>query len=278
MNNIKLVIKGFIVGLGKIVPGVSGGMLAILLGVYEDSIEAISHFFSNWKKNSIFLGMLGVGILLSIVLMSNFIDFSLEHYYLPTMLLFIGLMLGSFSSLKGEIEGTNCKKYLLHLIIPFLLMLLLQCSKTNNVFIYDGSLKSIFFLFLFGVIDAVTMVVPGVSGTAILMLFGFYDMFLETIAHLFDFEMFNATLNILLPFGLGILIGLLLTIKLVSYLLKYHSISFHYIIISFFLSSVFLLLLQTLKQNYTVSTLMISFFLFIIGYFVSKCFDSYYKE
>lgn len=278
MDNIKLILKGFVVGLGKIIPGVSGGMLAILLGVYEDAIEAISHFFRNWKKNITFLSLLAFGILLSIVLMSNFIDFSLEHYYLPTMLLFIGLMLGGFSSLKREVEGSNYKNYILHLLIPFISMFLLQYFRSNALFIYDGSLKSIFFLFLFGFIDAVTMVVPGISGTAILMLFGFYDMFLETIAHLFDMELFNITFQILFPFGIGMIVGIFVTIKIVSYLLKYYSVSFHYIVISFFLSSIFLLLLQTLKQNYTLSTLLISFILFFIGYFISKCFDNHYKE
>lgn len=278
MNQIKLIIKGFVVGLGKIIPGVSGGMLAMSLGVYEKGIQSVSHFFSDPKKNSLFLGMLGIGALFSITFLSGIIDFSLEHYYLPTMLLFIGLMLGGFSSIKKEVEGTNYKQYLTYLLLPFLLMMVLEFYKSDTIFVFDGSLKSYFFMFLFGMIDAITMIVPGISGTAILMLFGCYDMLLETFSHMLDLSQLFVSIKILLPFGMGMFIGVLLTIKLVSYLLEKHSISFYYIIISFFLSSIFLLLLQTLKQNYPVGAIIFGVLCFIIGYFSSKMFDIHYNS
>lgn len=274
MNNIKLIFKGFIVGLGKIIPGVSGGMLAILLGVYEQSVQAIAHFFRDWKKNIIFLSCLGIGVIGAIVLMSGVIEFSLEHFYLPTMLLFIGLMLGGFSSLKREVEGTNYKKYLPHLLIPFFLMILFSFSQKGNFILYDknGPLM----IFLFGVIDAITMVVPGISGTAILMLLGFYPMLLDTFSHLFDLDYLNSTIQIMGPFGFGIIIGTILTIKIVSYLLEKHTISFHYTIISFFLSSILLLALETFKHNYSVGIVLLSFVFFFIGNFISKFFSKNY--
>lgn len=277
MNYIKLIIKGFVVGLGKIIPGVSGGMIAIALGIYEEVIEAIAHFFTSFKKNILFLVPIGIGILLSMIGMSGIINYSLEHYYLPTMLLFVGLMLGGFSSIKKEVEGTNYKQYLGYLLIPLLLMLLLHYSQGNEVFIFDGSFKDLFLLFLIGMIDAVTMIVPGISGTAILMLLGCYTMLLETFSNLFNLSLFATTIKVLLPFSFGILVGVLITVKIVAYLLERHSISFHYTIISFFLSSVFLLLLQTFKQNYSISTILISFLTFFIGYFISKLFDRHYN-
>ena len=147
MNYLKLVLKGFIVGLGKIIPGVSGGMLAIVLGVYEDSVQAIAHFFKDFRKNIFFLGTLGIGVLLAITFMSNIIEFSLENYYLPTMLLFIGLMLGGSKSLKREIEGTNCKDYVLQLTIPFLFMMLIQLFQKETFLV--NSNYSFFLIFLF---------------------------------------------------------------------------------------------------------------------------------
>ena len=81
----------------------------------------------------------------------------------------------------------------------------------------------------------------------------------------------------MIPFGLGILVGVLVTIKIVSYLLEKHSISFHYVIISFFTSSIFLLLLQTFKNNYSIGTVIASFIFLVLGYFVSKIFDSHYN-
>lgn len=278
MNEIKLIMKGFVVGLGKIIPGVSGGMLAIALGIYEDSVQAVAHFFSDIKKNSLFLGMLGIGVMLAIAFMSGVIEYALGHYYLPTMLLFIGLMLGGFSSLRREVEGTNCKQYAMYLLIPSIFMILLQFTGSGKTFLFDGSIRSMFLLFLFGMIDAITMIVPGISGTAILMLLGCYTFILETFSNVFTFSQLGTTIQILLPFGLGVLVGAFITIKIVSSLLERHSIKFHYVIISFFLSSIFLLLLQTWKQNYSISTICISFLFFFIGYFISKILDIHYNS
>lgn len=277
MEYIKLIIKGFIVGLGKIIPGVSGGMLAIILGVYENSIHAVAHFFSEPKRNSIFLGFLGFGAIWAIIGMSGLIGFFLEHHYLPTMLLFIGLMLGGFSSLKKEVEGTNYKKYLGFLLFPFIIMLLLHYTNGNTIFVFDGGTKSILMLFLFGMIDAVTMIVPGVSGTAILMLLGCYTMLLETFSNLLDFTMITTSLRILIPFGLGIMVGAYITVRIVSYLLKRRSIAFHYTIISCFFSSIFLLLLQTMEKNYSILTILIGFLCLLLGYIISKLLNTHYN-
>lgn len=277
MESLKLLCKGFIVGLGKIIPGVSGGMLAITLNVYEPGIKAISHFFSNWKKNLFFLGLLGIGAIAAIVSASGIIERALTYYYLPTMLLFIGLMLGGFSSLKKEVENTNWKNYFVYLLLPFVIMIVLETTNGNSNFIFDGSIKSYFWIFLFGMIDAVTMIVPGVSGTAILMLLGCYSMLLDTFNHLFDFSMLATTCKIMIPFSLGILVGAMITIKIVSYLLEKHAIVFHYIIISFFLSSILLLLLQTLKQNYSILNIILGICCFVIGYFLSRKLEAHYN-
>lgn len=278
MEKIKLILKGFIVGLGKIIPGVSGGMLAISLGIYEEATLSLAHFFKDVKKSSVFLGLLGIGMIFAIVTMSGVIEFCLVKYYLPTMLLFIGLMLGGFSSIKKEVQGTSIKDYFWYCFIPFVLMMVLQYTQSSQTFIYDGSVKSVLFLFLFGVIDAVTMIVPGVSGTAILMLLGCYTMLLETFSHLFDVSMLATTLHVLVPFSCGVLIGVFITIKIVSYFIEKHSISFYYMILSFFMSSVFLLFLQTLKRSYSFFTIFVSFICFVIGYFISKFLDLHYNS
>ena len=82
MNNIILFFKGFIVGLGKIIPGVSGSLLAFSLGIYEKAIDAINNFFSDIKENILFLGKIGLGVVLAILLCSKLIIFLLNHYYL----------------------------------------------------------------------------------------------------------------------------------------------------------------------------------------------------
>ena len=101
-DNLVLVVKGFIMGIANIIPGVSGGTLALILGIYEDFIGAISHFFSNFKKNICFLAPIAIGILLAIASLSRVIDYSYKHYPIPTSLLFVGLVIGGIPMLYSK--------------------------------------------------------------------------------------------------------------------------------------------------------------------------------
>ena len=91
-NKLGLIFKGFIVGLGKIIPGVSGSLIAVSLGIYEKSIECISHFFKDVRNNLYFLGLIGIGVVLAVILGSKVIILLINNFYLPTMFLFIGLI------------------------------------------------------------------------------------------------------------------------------------------------------------------------------------------
>ena len=106
-----LILKGIIIGAGKIIPGVSGGMLAITLNVYDKGIKAISDFFKDIKGNLIFLSTIGIGILISIISVSKVIKYALDLYYLPTMLLFIGLIIGGIPSIieTAKQEKSLCR-------------------------------------------------------------------------------------------------------------------------------------------------------------------------
>ena len=105
-KNILLVIKGFVMGIANIIPGVSGGTLAIILGIYEQFISSISHFFKNIKENIKFLLLLAIGIVLAIVSMSNVIDYSYKHYPIPTTLFFVGLVVGGIPLLYSKVKGS----------------------------------------------------------------------------------------------------------------------------------------------------------------------------
>ena len=95
-----LLFKGIIIGIGKIIPGVSGSMLAVSMGLYENLIYSVNNFFDNPKKNFFFLTKLAIGVLIGIVLFSNIIKYFLEEYYIYTMTLFIGLILGGIITIK----------------------------------------------------------------------------------------------------------------------------------------------------------------------------------
>ena len=104
-NNLLLVIKGFIMGLANIIPGVSGGTLALILGIYEKFINAISHFFQNFKENLCFIIPVAIGMVLAILSMSRVIDYSYNHYPKPTTIYYMGLVILAIPHIEYKVKG-----------------------------------------------------------------------------------------------------------------------------------------------------------------------------
>lgn len=266
-----MIIKGLIIGLGKIVPGVSGGILAISLGVYEKGLDAISHFFKDVRSNFKFLGLLLIGIMFSVILMSKVIKFSLDNYYLPTMLLFVGLISGGLPLLIGKVKG-KCNKYnLLILLLSFSLMLLLF-NFTEGSFVIDN--HGFLFFVLMGIIDAFTMIVPGISGTAILMLFGAYGDVIGALSNLTNLNVIASNMEVLLPFGIGMIIGTIIFVKLVAYLFKKFNTLMYFFVIGLAISSTVILVFQSFIYSYSISESVIGMLLFVIGYFIGNKLDT----
>ena len=180
-ENIFLVIKGFIMGIANVIPGVSGGTLALTLGIYEKLIKAISHFFKNLKDNIKFLLPLGIGMVLAVITMSNVIDYSFKKFPLPTTLFFMGLVIGGVPLLYKRVQGTKeSKKVSSYVIgaITFIFVITLALSEQLFNINLTANLSNMNFfeyilLFLVGIIAAATMVIPGVSGSLVLMLLGY---------------------------------------------------------------------------------------------------------
>ena len=127
-----LFIKGIIIGIGKIIPGVSGSMLAISLGVYQNMIDSINCFFVKPVENAKFLSKIGIGILISILLFSKIIVKSLEISYIVTIFFFIGLIIGSLEDLKYNIDKKN--NYIS--IVISIVVIPLGLLNINNQFLY----------------------------------------------------------------------------------------------------------------------------------------------
>ena len=182
-----LMIKGFIFGVANVIPGVSGGTLAITMGIYEDMIGAISHFFKNIKKNIKFLLPLGIGAVISILLMSKVISYSLEKFPLPTTLFFIGLIVGGIPLLTKKVKTKKHKPFniALFLLTFSIVMIMTFLNAGNNmVNLANVNLYQVTLLFLVGMIAAATMVIPGISGSFVLMLLGYYKPIVGTISNL----------------------------------------------------------------------------------------------
>lgn len=254
-----LVLKGVLIGLGKIIPGVSGSMIAISLGIYEDMLYAISNIFKDFSKNTKFLFKIGTGIIIPIIFVSKIIVYLLNNYYLPTMLLFIGLIVGGIPMLIGTVKKEKSKTNVIFMLFPLIFLLLIDIflGKIN----IDIELN-IFTSVIIGIIDAITMIIPGISGTAVMMMLGVYEDIMVS------FSCINK-LYILIPFLVGIGLGVLLLSRIISKLLEKYRIKCYYAIIGFVYSSIIILFKQAFTYQFDLIMLMISIVLFILGFLVS---------
>lgn len=249
-------------------PGVSGGMIAMMLNVYEEGLYTIANLKKMEKQNFFFLFFLGSGILIAMVFSSQFILRLLDYYYLPTMLLFIGLMIGGIPSIYKEVSKTK-KSVFLTFFSFFLLFFFSFFTFTNK-----NASGNFFSLLLIGVIDAGTMVIPGISGTALLMLLGYYPMIIGSVSQLTHFSSFWLQLPILFPFGIGLLVGIFLFVKLVNYLFAFHKNGAFSIILGFASASILILFLNTMKHNYSTLEILMGLVLLLVGTFISYFFDN----
>lgn len=256
--NLFLILKGFIVGLGKIIPGVSGSMLAMTLGIYENVLEAITNFFDNPKKHSKLLLNFGIGVFLAIIIFSKIILFLLTNYYNETMYLFLGLILGTLIPFSKNLK-LNLKNILIFFIF-LSLMFLMTYLDTSTKFIFTGSLFNYLYIILLGIIDAFTSIVPGISGTAIFMMLGVYEFVLGILASPFSI--------LFVLYLLGMVFGIVVICYIMNYLLKNRKEETHSIIFAFMVGSILILFLDLIK-----ALNMYLIIIFFIGVFFGFYFD-----
>lgn len=229
----KKILAGFILGVGGILPGVSGGILAVSMGLYRRMLEAVYTFFRAPKENFLYLLPLGVGGVIGLVSVAQVLEWLMGNYRMPVMYLFIGLVLGGVPSLyrEGVGQGKFRPRYLAATGIGILFILLLSFIKA------DGALVSLRLNFatamLCGGIIAVGVVVPGVSTAFLLMYLGLYDDMLAALNR-FDIPILIAT-------GIGVAALALLTIKFVRYAFNKHSRYAYFGVMGFLVASVALI-------------------------------------
>lgn len=275
MKNLVLGIKGFFIGLANIIPGVSGGTLALTLGIYEKLISCISHIFKNLKENIKFLLPIGIGAILSILSLSHVISFSLEHYVLPTILFFIGAIIGGLPMLLKKIKGSKLtiSNILVFLFTFGIIILLLFLNSDNEVSFSHLQVSDYLLLFVVGVIASATMVIPGVSGSAVLMTLGYYKPVIDIVKDVTNFSNLGHNLSVLIPFGIGVIVGILLIAKLLEFLFKNYEVKTYYGVLGFISSSIISIIYQNLIINssfvFSVPSLLIGIILFILGLIVA---------
>lgn len=267
-EKLSLIIKGFFLGVANIIPGVSGGTLAITMGIYEELINVISHFFKNIKKNLGFIIPIGIGAVLSVLILSKVINTSLENFPFATTLFFIGLIVGGIPLIAGKVKGQKFNPInIIIFLITFGIIMFMTFGPTGNNNVNLNNVNPIMMgvLLLVGLVAAATMVIPGVSGSFVLMLLGFYKPIINTISNLTNFNILKNNLLILCPFGIGVLIGFVLVAKLIEFLLAKYKVTTYYGILGFIISSIVGLIVSVIGVKMTVIEVVIGIILFAVG-------------
>ena len=258
---LKNILKGMLIGIANIIPGVSGGTMAVSMGIYDRLISCISHPFKDFKNNVLFLIPIALGMGLAIVASAFGIDYLFETFPLQTNLLFIGLILGSLPAIYQKVKYATLRiGHILAAVLFFSLvvgMAMLNGANGSYVQLEAGIITAIK-LFLIGVLASATMVIPGVSGSMMLLLLGYYNPILDTIKVFFtaaiglDFDGVFATMLLLVPFGIGVLVGMIAIAKVIEVLFAKFPLYVYWAIIGLLFASPIAILLVGSFRGITV--------------------------
>ena len=269
-----LFLKGAVMGIANVIPGVSGGTLAVIMGIYDKFISAISNILKDFIKNLLFLLPIVLGMGASIIISSKVIGNALEAIPLATALFFEGLIIGGIPILYKKIKGHEKKPLnIVIFLIVFALLLVYTFAFggiNNEVVIVEFNFVEYLKLFLVGVVGAATMIIPGISGSMTLMVLGYYNLIVtDAVGNIANFDLLSRNLNILIPFGLGCVIGIVVIAKIVEYLLKKFEIKTYFAIFGFVFASMIIVICQNIPQEFRVWELLLGFVFMAIGFFVS---------
>ena len=287
MNKIFLgFLKGIFIGLANIIPGVSGGTIAVILGIFDDLIDTINNFFRDIKKNLSFITPIGFGILFSILFFSSILELCLKKYSLPTNIFFIGLIFGSIPLIyKKAIKNGIKKNYFLYTIISILIVILAASFNKNGATQINNDISFIFLLKIFfgGLLAAIAMIIPGISGSFIMVLLGIYPTVINSISNisrcLLNFSDKNLLIRtgaIIFSLGLGLFLGILLISRLISVLLEKFYSETYFCILGLIIGSIYGIFASPMTyqsgiNNFMILISVISFFVgAIISYFLGE--------
>lgn len=241
------VVKGFIVGTANVIPGVSGGTLMLVLGIYEKLIGSLSNITKQFKKSIITLLPILLGVLIAIVTMSRVITDCLVKYPFPTVMLFFGAVLGGLPMLFKRVKKEPVKPaYIGILAITFALVVsLLFLGQSGNADLSHMNPWKFLVVIFMGAIGSATMVIPGVSGSALLMTFGYYHPIYGAIGDLTKSGSDKGhDLIIAAAFAIGVVLGIWGVAKLINMLLTKYEVPSYWGIIGFVIASALVIIVQ----------------------------------
>ncbi|MDE7007065.1 MAG: DUF368 domain-containing protein [Lachnospiraceae bacterium] len=275
---IKNVLKGMLIGVANIIPGVSGGTMMVSMGIYDKLIHSLTHLFKEFKESMKFLIPIFIGMGIALVGLSFIIEPAFEHFPLQTSCLFIGLIVGGLPAMWQKVKGKGMK---ISYIIPFLVFfavvvgLAAMGEKEGNAADLTFSLWSVIKLFVVGVIASATMVIPGVSGSMMLLLLGYYNPIVGAVKDFvtaivsFDIQGILRGCGVLVPAGIGIVVGIFAIAKLIEVIFEKFPLQAYWAIIGLIVASPIAVLLMASLGTITAAGVAVSVVTFGVGFVIA---------
>lgn len=321
---VKNILKGAVIGIANIIPGVSGGTMAVAMGIYDTLIHALTHLFKEFKKSVMILVPILLGAAIGIVGLSFLIEKMFNWIPMQTNLLFIGLILGGLPAMIAKIKAEMDKPETVKVEMIKVEKVkaekvkgetvkgeTVKIEKTRGEKVKDGKIRPghiivciLFFaivvgsaalgsvegksadlsmsflnivkLFGVGVIASATMVIPGVSGSMMLMLMGYYNPIIETVNNFirsliaFDMEGILAGFCVLCPAGIGVVLGIFLIAKIIEIIFEKFPLYAYWAIIGLIVASPFAIVLMGSFGTITVIHILTSAVTFAAGFMIAK--------
>jgi putative membrane protein len=275
---VKSFLKGIVIGIANIIPGVSGGTMMVAMGIYDKLIHCITHLFSEFKKNVAFLLPILIGMLVAIVGSSFGLEYLFENFPLQTTMLFIGLILGGLPPVVKKVKGQHVQIGHLIACAAFFALVVGMAAlgdASDSARELTINLVMICKLFAVGVIASATMVIPGVSGSMVLMLMGYYHSILSAITDFMralvalDVDGILHGFGILFPFGVGVLVGIFAIAKVIEIIFEKFPLYAYWAIIGLIVASPFAIVLMGSFTTITVVSVIVGIVCLAAGFFVS---------
>jgi len=233
LQYVLLALTGVALGAANIVPGISGATLAVIFRVYDRLIESINNLFTDTKRSLLFLVPTGLGMVIGILGVGMLLDGFFDRFSFQTSAFIAGLVAGGIPFIHSQAVAKDGKKpsYYAVAVVAAAIIILLALVVPTPTLEATGEFNWGFTILLFvgGMAAAAALIVPGVSGAMVLMLFGLLPTVMNTISLVaeylatpFSFELLPPILQVAVPLGLGIVLGILLASKMIAALLKKH--------------------------------------------------------
>ena len=273
------VLRGMVIGIANVIPGVSGGTMMVSMGIYDKLILVLTHFIKRMKEAVALLVPIGIGMLLSIAVFAKiFSEILFPRFPLQTNLFFIGLILGGLPVIYGKVKGKSIKVPQILAFVLFFVMVVgfaLVGEGGDASADISFSVVNVIKLFGVGIIAAATMVIPGVSGSMIMMILGYYNTIIDTINDFinalkdFDIAAMLQTFIVMLTFGIGVVVGVVAVAKLIECMFKKFPEVTYWAIIGLIVASPFAILIMMQVGAIGIVEILTGVVLLAVGFVIS---------